>query len=507
MRKLLKLWYRAFDIREGEYLRTLLMGLYFLFTLFAANILKPVSWALFLNKFEIDRLPYLYMLIAVVGGILAYLYTKILVKTSLQVAVTVATILCVASLLVFWVLIDAASTWLLYIFSVFVSLLGIVFVSQGWLIAANIFNSREAKRLYGLLGLGAILGAAFGGSFTAFTAELLGSTNLMPASAIFVILAYVSLYFTCQVHKRKCVISATAIRQEEEEADQFTFHDLVSAIARYRHLLVIIGIISVTFMVEVLVEFQFSALAKATYTGDQLTIFLGKFYGVYLSTATFILQFFFTTLVVGRLGVGRTLLVSPLSVGIAAAGVVAAPGLIAAAATRLVESATRYSINRTAIELLYLPLPSKLKNRTKTFVDIFVDRLGRGSAALMLVFLTSLGLASPRHLSALIMGFVVLWILLAGLARNEYVRTVRRRVESRRLDLEGARITVQDTETVRLLEQVARGTNARQVVYALSLLEEAPNYDPKTLLGEIVDSPSVLIRTKGLSMGEACGNP
>ena len=491
MNKLRSLWRGAVDVREGEWLRTLFMGLYFVCVLFARNILKPVADALFLNEYPIDRLPYLYLLIAVFGGVAAYLYTKVVVKTSLRAAVLVATLLCAVGVTVFWQLLDVGPTWLLYLFSVFVSLFGIVFVSQGWLIAANIFDSREAKRLYGLLGLGAIVGAAFGGTFTAFAARVAGSTNLLPVAALFVLLAYGALHAAIVAGKSAPGRTSPVerARKEEEQVATFTFRDLLSAVTRYRHLLVIVGIISMTFLVEVLVEFQFSAEAKRRFeddpSGQELTAFLGMFNGVFLSTTTFVLQFFFTTFMVSRFGVGRTLLVAPVAVGVAATGILAVPGLLTSVIARTAEAATRYSINRTAIELLYLPLPAELKNRTKTFVDVFVDRLGRGVAALLLLLITAFGVGSGRLLAGLIALLAGLWVLLALRATKEYLSTVRRRVESRRLDLEGARITVQDTETVRLLEHVARGPNPRQVSYALSLLDDAPNYKLGPLLEEV----------------------
>ncbi len=502
MRKLHGIWRRAFDVREGEYLRTCFMALYFFFVLCARNVVKPVSWSLFLNRFDVDRLPYLYMLIALVGGVVAYFYTKLTVKTSLRAAVTAATALAVISLILFWEVIGTHSTWLLYVFSVWVSLFGIVFVTQGWLIAAEIFDSREAKRLYGLLGLGAIVGAAFGGSFTAFAANRLGTMDLLPVGALFVLLAFASLKVVAEVERRRGRLPRERSKQEElddeeqPEKAEFSLQDVVSAVLHHRHLLVIVGIISITYVVEVLVEFQFNILAKQTYSGDHLTAFLGTFDGVYLSSVTFVLQFFFTTLIVGRFGVGRTLLISPVSVGVGAAGVLLAPSMVTAAFTRLFEASTRYSFTRTAIELLYLPLPTELKNRAKAFVDVFVDRFGRGIAALLLLLLISSGLSSPRQLSFMIAIAAGVWILLAIRARDEYMATVRRRVESRRLDLEDARVTVQDPETIRLLENAARGDNARQVIYALSLLSEAPGYDPTTLLEEIRVSSSETVRAK-----------
>src|SRR6476660_7511364 len=88
MSALKRFWRSVFDIRPGEYRKTLFMALYLMLVLFAYYILKPVSRSLFLNKFDIDKLPYLYILIAVAGGLLAYVYTKVALHFSLQVAVT-----------------------------------------------------------------------------------------------------------------------------------------------------------------------------------------------------------------------------------------------------------------------------------------------------------------------------------------------------------------------------------------------------------------------------------
>ncbi len=379
MRRLRTLRRRAFDVRPGEYGRVALLGTYFASIMVANNILKPVSWGLFLNRFEISRLPYLYILIAAVGGLLAYLYTSVAVRASLETAVAAAT-----------AVIDVGSAGLLYVFSVFVSLLGIVFLAQGWLIAGVLFDSREAKRLYGLLGLGAIAGAAAGSSLTALAAARWGTKNLLPVAAVFVLVAFSSLKAAAFAARRGGRELSGRLRPDPAR-QRFRLQDLAGSLARYRHLQVIVGIIAITFCVEVLVEFQFNALAKAAFSGDELTAFLGRFNAI-LSGVTFLLQVALTTLVVARLGVGRTLAIAPLAVGAASLGVMAAPGLLTASLARLGEAAARYSINRTAIELLYLPLPAELKARTKAFVDVFMDRFGRGAAARLLLGITAVGL-------------------------------------------------------------------------------------------------------------------
>ncbi len=511
----LRRWWRdSFDVRHGEYARTALMFLYFFFTLGAIHVLKPVAWSMFLNRFPVERLPYLYFLIAAIGGFFAYLYTKLAVRTSLYAAVGGATAIMVVTLFVFWRLIDFNWSWLLYALAIWVNLFGIVFVSQGWLLASFVFDGREAKRLYGLVGLGAILGAAAGGGLTSGIVERVGSSALMPIGSVFILVAFGCVHATVMSVRRShgTFPPNQARRRSPSDASDggtanFTIRDVIRAVARHRHLLVIIGIIITTYIAEVLVEFQFNVFAKQTYSGDDLTAFLGLFNGIYLSIATFVLQFFFTTLLVGRLGVGRTLLISPLSVGAASVGVILSPNLFGAAVARLAEASTRYSVSRTAIELLYLPLPAELKSRTKAFIDVLVDRLGRGIAALLLVGLIGLDMLTPRQLSALIVAIAVGWVWLALRARNEYMNTVRRRVESRRLQLGDARVTVQDTETVRLLEQAAAGSNTRQVIYALGLLAEAPGYKLLPLLDRLADSPSAEIQAKVFELARQSADP
>ena len=168
-----------FDVRKGEYAKTGFMSLYLMLVLFAYYILKPVSRAMFLNKLDIDKLPWLYILIAGVGGVLAYFYTKLAVGSSLRRAVLFANIFCVGVLVLFWWLVQLKAVWVLYAFNIWVSLFSIILVSQGWLVAANVFTSREAKRLYGILGVGSVIGAAFGGQFTAVMVYYIGTNNLI----------------------------------------------------------------------------------------------------------------------------------------------------------------------------------------------------------------------------------------------------------------------------------------------------------------------------------------
>src|SRR5260370_15257308 len=108
------MWRKLFDVRKGEYARTLFMSLYLLCVMVAYYILKPVSAAMFLNKFNIDKLPYLYILIAIAVGVLAYLYTRIALKSSLTTPLSLTMLIVIVCLIAVRCLIALKLPWMFY---------------------------------------------------------------------------------------------------------------------------------------------------------------------------------------------------------------------------------------------------------------------------------------------------------------------------------------------------------------------------------------------------------
>lgn len=501
MQKLAQAWRRLFDIRPNEYRRTIFMSLYLLFVLFAYYILKSASESMFLNKFDIDKLPIFYILMAVFGGALAFVYSKTAARTSLHAAVTWTIVLSVACLIGMWYPLRNRNAAMVYVFAVWVRLFSVVVVTQGWVVASNLFTSREAKRVYGLLGMGMVVGAISGGEFTTQMVKFIGTNNLLFASIPLVLLAY-ACYLVAVTGRTNALAHAKAA--DSHEAD-FSFRDIAGDIGRSRHIQALMLIMTAQFIVDTLIDYQFKYMAKAAFHGDALTAFLGRFYGRYLNISELVLQFFFTTAIVRRLGVGGTLQVMPVSLAAASIFTFLSPSVLSASLARLTEASTRYTLARTGNELFYMPLPLALRNRVKAFIDIFMDRAARGiSGVLLLVAAPFLGV---RGIALVTVCIAIPWVILTVYAHREYVRTLRRRIEGRRLDLDSARITVEDAETIRLLEAAAEGTNARQAAYAIALLGEAPSYDPDPMLLRLAASSVQEVRAQVFDVARQKGTP
>ncbi len=50
------------------------------------------------------------------------------------------------TLVVMWYLIHLRIPWMVYVLNIWVSIFSVILVSQGWLVAGNLFDARQAKR-------------------------------------------------------------------------------------------------------------------------------------------------------------------------------------------------------------------------------------------------------------------------------------------------------------------------------------------------------------------------
>jgi ATP/ADP translocase len=480
------------EVRRDERARTALVFFYLLCVLMAYYVLKPSSRSLFLTRFDKEHLPYLYLVIAVSGGVMAALYARVASRWSLRAAIEGSVAAALICLIGLWQLLLLEAAWVYYLFNVWVSLFSLVLVSQGWLLASHVFDPREAKRVYPVLAAGAVLGAALGGSLTAQFATRLGTRNLVLVSSVFIALAFAAYRFLVRQHG----VNLDQTSAEAAPAEGYSPVEILSSVVRVKHLRVIVGLILVTYMVDQLVDYQFNVIAKQSRQGDALTAFLGGFYGIWLNTVTFVLQIFVTSIVVNLTGIGGTLLIIPAAIGAASFYMLLSPGIAAAGATRIAEAALRYSFNRTGMELLYLPLPDELRQKTKTFVDVFVDRAGRGAAALLILAAGWIFHDNLQVITLIVLALCGGWIALAVYARKEYIATVRKRLESRRLDLESMRIPYQDPSLLQMLATAARSGNARAAGYAIALLDEVPSYPLEPLALRLIEDAAPSVRAQ-----------
>ena len=175
---------RFFDVRPGEGLPVLLTFLYIAVVVAAFLLAKPIRNGLFLQAYGPHNLVYVYAAVPLALSLFVPLYTRVdgpvrcaggdcrdaavLLRQRVGVLVRVRL---------------APFPLLPGLFYVWVNCFGVIAPVQAWSFANSLFDTRQAKRLFGLIGSGASLGAITGGILARFLVEPLGGVGQPHAGA------------------------------------------------------------------------------------------------------------------------------------------------------------------------------------------------------------------------------------------------------------------------------------------------------------------------------------
>jgi AAA family ATP:ADP antiporter len=486
----------VFDIREGEYRRAILMQLNIFLIISTLLIVKPAVNGLFLAKLGAESLPNAFVLVAVFAGLVSLFYSRILSRIPLNTIIVRTMLISVCTLILFGVLLrfNFMAGWVLYMFYIWVAIFAVLSASQFWIFANIVFNPREAKRLFGFIGAGAIAGGIFGGYLTSLIAELIGSESLPFVAASLLIFC---IPITQTIWKSEVLPTQTKF-QRKKRIKGFDANPL-ALIRKSKHLTYLAIIVGISVVVAKLVDYQFSAIASFKIPDpDDLT----SFFGFWFSTFNLIslgIQLFLTRRVVGVFGVGTSLYILPLGIMLGALLVLVFPELWAVIFLKLIDGSFKQSVNKSAVELMALPIPLEIKNQTKSFIDVFVDSAATGISGLILIFLvTGLDL-STRFISIMILAFFFLWIYFARKIRGEYIRSFKLKVEQNK-DVHGKKGTIDlSSESVLSgLLKVLKNGSEKQMIYILRKIKEMPDARLFEEVSMLIQHRSPVVRAEAL---------
>ncbi len=416
---------RVFDVREGEFKVSLWMLSYIFLIIAVLLIVKPTVNALFLSELGIEQLPFAFLIVAVIAIISSFFYSKALTRYSLNKIIEITLISSVVILVSLGILLklDIVGGWLLYIFYIWVAIYAVLSASQFWVLANLVYNVREAKRLFGFIGSGAILGGIFGGYLTSFLAPLIGNESLIFLAAFLLSCCIPLLRNIWKLRIRNLG------RFKEKKRMAAASDRPLSLIKKSRHLTYIACIVAVSVLVAKLVDYLFSDFASAAIVDpNELTSFFAFWFSTF-NLVSLVIQLFFTQRIVGIWGVGFSLLLLPIGIFAGSLFFLILPELSAVVVIKAMDGILKQSVNKSATELLALPLPFDLKNKTKSFIDVVVDSLATGIAGFLLIFVIQ-GLQLPSiYIAVLIILLVGLWFYFIFNVRKEYYKTFRKNLE------------------------------------------------------------------------------
>jgi AAA family ATP:ADP antiporter len=499
---------RLLDIRPGEALPVVLTFLYIAVVVSAFLLAKPIRNGFFLKQYGPYALAYVYAAVPLALTVFVPVYTRVAARFGQRSVIVWTLLFFAANVLLFWYLFRWHHVHALpFIFYVWVNCFGIIAPVQAWSFANSLFDTRQAKRLFGIIGSGASLGAILGGLLARVLAGSVGGpVNLLLVLAALIAAAAAIVGFA-NVRLRRGGLA------RHGKSRPHAFRRTLAEIARTPYLRHIGAMVFLVAIVTQWTAFQLSLVADERFgsNAEALIRFFGTF-NFSLGLVSFALQLTLTGFALRRYGVALTILLLPVALGAGSAAILLVPSFATVVLTNAFDQGLRFSVDKATYELLYLPILPAERARVKNAIDIVVNRTGDATGGVLLGLATrgfggipglQLGLRGTAAINLVLLGA---WCAVAWRLRREYVRTIHDTIRRHRLDAERASRTVLERTAADAVTAKLNAKDREDVLYALTLMEEQQANRWRPRLRELLAHGDPEIRRRALAILSADGD-
>jgi AAA family ATP:ADP antiporter len=490
--------------------RSSFLFLYFFLIMASYVVARVTRDTLFLDEYSPDKLPLADLTIALLVGLVMSAYVSVSRYVTLRNLLVGSLLFFASNTFLFWWLarFHSVLAWPYPVLYVWVGLFGVLAPAQVWILGNYVLTPREAKRVFSVMAGGSILGGVFGGKVSSLMAPLYGTPSLLLGVGTALLISAVLV--TIVWKKRPAEMLSQGSEEAQKHLKPPAVAESLKLIWSRPYLRALAALVLIANTTTSMAGWQFKALARNFYSGSELAAFFGDFY-FYAGLAALFVQVVVTGYLLKHFGLGPALLLVPAAICVLSIGVLGW-GLItiwAAIGLRCCMNVLQYSIDRPSAELLYLPVPTEIKNQVKSFIDTVVWRLGDGSAAaIQAIFLWIVGWHAVRASQAswITMPLAVTWLVIVVVTYRRYVATLRDAIRQYRLNAETAIALVLDRSTSAIFAANLMAADPRDILYGLKLFEISHRGASHPAIRALLAHPTPEVRQRAICTLAAAGD-
>ncbi|MBF0238424.1 MAG: cyclic nucleotide-binding domain-containing protein [SAR324 cluster bacterium] len=474
----------SFNLQSDELIASLMLFIYS-FLIGTTKVFSLVSsQTIFLERYPAEDLSYVYILTALCSVLIGSVYLRISLKVSVASLVTGNLILMGLVTLMLRMLLDwIPERWPAMAIAVWYQ---IVFVQTNlafWSVASSVLDIRQGKRLFSMISNGSTIAALLGGAISGILSRWAGVSNLLVLAGVSILLAAMfPLFLKKQIQNKKTTSS------KKERTGSSVTHGY-----RIYILLIVVYYFSSNFLYT-FVDNGFNAAAQIRYSAAELAAFFGYFSAVSAALAL-VIRSFVAGKLIQKFGVIVGIIAIPLSIlGFMIPAVFGGEltGMLFAMMTlsKLSDKVFR-GVQSSSMTTLFQPMMT-LGERVHVLMRSMIEPLAIGSSGVCLWLLHNHVNPDLVDLAWFCVGFALLTIVACVMIQRNYVLILAQTVTRRHASLQG--LSLNDSETIVLLEQELRSPNAENVVYALDMLEQMDSEKLPDYLSLLLAHPQTAVR-------------
>ncbi len=490
---------RLFDVRPDETKTAVLLFLYFFLLTASAYIIIPVKISLYLERLTFEKLPYAYLLTAVLIGFVVTLNAKLLRSLKRVQYITFSLVFFIVSLLIFWLLFKTEGGWLSMIFWLWEDIFLAMSVTQYWILVNDFYDPRQTKRIIGFLVSGGLLGGIAGSFIASILARILETENLLLVCPVLLI---GSLLIVRILHRQpEKDKKAESRAKEKKKRPTAGFVENMQMFKNNRHLLLLCGIVGFSIIVATLIDFQFNSVVNSAFLGqDARTAFLGRFFTILL-IFSYVLHVLTTNRILKKFGLRTALLIAPFFLFLGSMAIFILPVLVPlswAIYIKGVDRSLAHSLNQSVRELLYIPIPPEIKYKSKVFIDMFVTKFAKGIGAVFLLIFITIFQFTVIQISYLTLVFIAAWVGCNLLITKEYVNIIKNNLRIKWQEADEFLMDKVDIDTTKLVFDTIESKNRSSVLYAMNLFDLVKRDKMSTEMKKIISNKSSEIQAASM---------
>ncbi len=432
---------------------------------------ETAASALFLARFEKDALPYVYIAAAVLNTMTGLFYSAALDRlpfASLMRGTILFLLVSVVTLRGGLALSSAGTIFFLLL--VFYRVLSALTDLEYWAVAGRLYDVRQAKRLYGMIGTGEVL-ARIAGSFSIpLLLQVVDVRNLLLVSAL-------ALAGCLWLLQRTLPLLGDAASPPSARPQRLGGLRNFARLLANGYLLSLFSVIVFGVLAKYFVDYAFLSGLKSSYSDPAaLASFFALFSGI-TQVLSLLCRLFISGPLIERHGIRFGLLVLPLFHVVCTALILLDSGPFGhmgivfwlVVANQGIYKVLKHPIDTPSFKVRDQPFRRDQRLAAQIAVDTMVTPITTGLAgAVMLLFTVVIPYTPVRFACVMLLAFAG-WVLVARRAGESYSRALTQELRGR-LVHDGA-FDWSDARSVALLDQTLGSDRPDEVLFALDLIE------------------------------------
>jgi hypothetical protein len=463
----------------------------------ATVFFETAASAAFLHRFESKYIPWVYLVAAVANVATGSVYARVQKRASfagLMKGTLWFLLALVVTVRVGFAISDVA--WVAFAGLVSYRIISSLTDLEYWAVASRIYDVRQAKRLFGLVGTGEVVARIAGAFCVPLLVSVGGVSNLMEISAGSLVLCLLLLGRVLRGHASTDVAGPAASQDAPQQSLQAGLHEIVKS----PYLRVVVAVAVLATFGKYFVDFAFLEQISTVSKGEaQLASVLGIFSGL-TQTLSLLTRVFVSRPLLSRLGIKVGVLILPAAQAVCTLLLIAVglllpgPGVFwLVIANQGIYKTFKHPIDNASFKVLYQPLRAEQRLAVQIAVEIIFSPAVVGIAGVVMLLFSSGMRYDPVRFAYVLLAVFVAWAWTARAAGRGYaqklVDMLRRRIEG------DFTMTLDDATTLSVLrERVATEDDAAEVCAALGLLERAAPPDLAAILLVQTSHASPLVR-------------